>query len=493
MATSQVYIKASDTRLAIRESLARTNEAHKLAGDLREVQQEKACLVEMETQLLLLTQASQKPQASAVNQNMGNLAKETAICQPSKRITSGDGATSMTTAAASTTSYPLPERVDSKSKNRTQVASPAKHYATAPNSLLSPSNSTVKFFEPGEGSDQALAIALSVLARLSVHKSPEEVVDVEDIQEVIDVDNDDDIDGIAGNFLLSNDDGKLELGHEATGSSPLALPGGTNQSLGISNNPHKKTLFATNQPTTGSSCSANQAGTSTPTSPPSKCPSVLRASSFTPVANSGIPTINNAVDDDPDFFEGTDQDINREGPHFILVLFIKDKTKIRDQLLKALADTVFILCDNPPNAMIHCIKKDTKLPPLSSTTGDNFPSSGMQASNYMYIQNNWSLVPGIRNKPKLPAPKVGKDRCQIFDENRGYDGSNQITAIMWISASCNVKDALTCLQIELEGEKVQIRWKQTQKKNTQNQIVIYVLPPGFDTKGIMWELLFGLK
>jgi hypothetical protein len=111
----------------------------------------------------------------------------------------------------------------------------------------------------------------------------------------------------------------------------------------------------------------------------------------------------------------------------------------------------------------------------------------------MFIQNDWSLVPGIKNKPKLPAPKVGKDGCQIFDKNRGYNGPNHITAIMWISWSCNVKDALTCLQIELEGEKLQIRWKPTQKKNTRNQIVIYGLPLGFNTKGIMRELLFGLK
>ncbi len=241
------------------------------------------------------------------------------------------------------------------------------------------------------------------------------------------------------------DGGKPKLGQEVTGSSPLALPGGTNQSLGIRNNPHKKTLFATNQHTTGSPCSANPAGTSTPLSPPSKCLSALRASSFTPVANTGVPTIHNAVDDDPDFFEGTDQDGNGEGPHFILVSFIKDKTKIRDQLLKALADTVYILYDNLSNPMIHCIKKDTKLPPLSSTTGDNFPSSSMQARNYKFIQNTLSLVPGIRNKPKLPAPKVGKDGRQIFDKNRGYNGPNQITAIMWIFVSCNVKDALTCL------------------------------------------------
>jgi hypothetical protein len=168
-ATSQVYIKASDARRAIRKSFARTGKAHKLTANLREVQREKTCLVEMETQLLLLTQASQKPQASAVNQNMGDLAKETVIRQPSKRISSGDCATSMTIAAASTTSYALPARVVSKSKKRAQVASPAKHYATAPDSLLSPSNSMAKFFKPGKGSDQALAVALSLSAHLSVY------------------------------------------------------------------------------------------------------------------------------------------------------------------------------------------------------------------------------------------------------------------------------------------------------------------------------------
>ena len=149
--------------------MAHADEAHKLAANLREVQQEKARLAEIETQLLLLTQASKKPQASAVDQNMGNLAKETAIRQSSKRISSGNGSTSMTTAAASTTSYALPARVNSKSKKCTQVASPAKHYATAPDSLLSPSNSTTKYFEPGKGSDQALAVALSLSAHLSVY------------------------------------------------------------------------------------------------------------------------------------------------------------------------------------------------------------------------------------------------------------------------------------------------------------------------------------
>jgi hypothetical protein len=337
--TPQVYIKVSNARRAVCKSLARTDKAHKLAADLREVQQEKACLAERETQLLLLAQASQKPQASAGDHDMGDLAKDTAVQQPSKRISSGNGATSMTTTAASTTSYALPTRVNSRSMKHTQVASPAKHYTTAPNRPHSPSDSTAKFFKPGEGSDQALADALTLLARLSVHKSLEEVVDDNDAQEVTDINNDEVIDGIAGDFLPGDDDSELELGHEATGSSPLALPGGTSKSIGISKKNHKKTLLASNKPTTGIPCSANPAGTPTPTSPP-KRPSALRASSFTPVANTGVPTINDAVDNNSNFFKGTDQDGNGEGPRFISVLVIKDKTKIRDQLLKALADTV---------------------------------------------------------------------------------------------------------------------------------------------------------
>jgi hypothetical protein len=64
---------------------------------------------------------------------------------------------------------------------------------------------------------------------------------------------------------------------------------------------------------------------------------------------------------------------------------------------------------------------------------------------------------------------------------------------MWISADVNVKDTLLDLQMELEGKHLQIRWKPAQKKNTKNQIVVYGLPPGFDPRGIMRKLMYGLK
>ncbi len=80
----------------------------------------------------------------------------------------------------------------------------------------------------------------------------------------------------------------------------------------------------------------------------------------------------------------------------------------------------------------------------------------------MYIQNTLSLTPGVRNTPKMPAPKVGKDGRPVFYENRGNEGPACITAIMWITADCNIKDALTDLQMELEGEYLQIQWKPAQ-------------------------------
>ncbi len=166
---------------------------------------------------------------------------------------------------------------------------------------------------------------------------------------------------------------------------------------------------------------------------------------------------------------------------------------ICEQLITALTKTVTILTDNLPNALVHCIKKTKKLPPLNSPTCSHFPTTGMQANNYMFIQNFWSLTPGICNKPKLPAPKVGKDGRPIFNKNCGYKGPDRITAILWITADCNMKDALTLLQMELERNHLQLRWKPAQKKNSCNQIVIYGLPPGFDARGVMRKLLFGLK
>jgi hypothetical protein len=115
-----------------------------------------------------------------------------------------------------------------------------------------------------------------------------------------------------------------------------------------------------------------------------------------------------AVNVDPDFFEGTNQDGSGPGPHFITMLVIKDKTKIHKQLISALSKTVTILTENLPNALVHFIKKTSRLLPLASATCSHFPTSGMQANNYMYKNNAWSLTPGIQNKPKMKPLRWGR-------------------------------------------------------------------------------------
>ncbi len=191
-------------------------------------------------------------------------------------------------------------------------------------------------------------------------------------------------------------------------------------------------------------------------SPPKRSPA-LHPSSFSPVLSKPLLNMDGAVNVDPDFFEGTDQDSSGLGPHFITMSVIKDKTKIHKQLISALSKTVTILTENLPNALVHCIKKTSRLPPLASATCSHFPTSGMQANNYMCIQNAWSLIPGIQNKTKMPAPKLGKDGRPIFNENRVYNGPDRITTILWITADCNVKDSLADLQMELEGKHLQLR------------------------------------
>jgi hypothetical protein len=47
--------------------------------------------------------------------------------------------------------------------------------------------------------------------------------------------------------------------------------------------------------------------------------------------------------------------------------------------------------------------------------------------------------------------------------------------------------------MELKGKHLQLRWKPAQKKNSHNQIIIYDLVPGFNPRGVLRELLFGLK
>ena len=398
---------------------------------------------------------------------------------------------------ASVYHYSSPARQNHTSNKRNQVSSPPAHYAPKPTG-----DDLATYLEPGGAAEREVRASVRhaqrVLRSSSRTRVEQEAPHLLGHQER---GNTDEKDGYAisrvdhGHATMTglSDDSSQEsgiggdgdsYGHEAFGTSPLLSEQSPDATSGSSTASQQVKFHSAVTESTDS-----RAGP-----PPRTGRSSLRASSFAPVIVPTTPTHATAVDIDPDFFEGAALPGSGPGPHFITASFIKNgKEKIRDQLLSTLATTLTLLTQNIPGVLLHCITKGTKIAPLDSTSASHFPTTGMGACNYMYVQNKWSLQPGTRNKPKLPAAKVGKDGRPLFDENRGYDGPDRITAVLWITCDGNAKDAIEGLQMELEGEHLQIRWKPAQKKNTKNQIVIYGIPPVFDAEGIMAELLHGLK
>ncbi len=270
-------------------------------------------------------------------------------------------------------------------------------------------------------------------------------------------------------------DDENSFGHEAIGTSPLvsdkSIPDGCGHNSALANVTQESTppqahhVFHS-QPldVDGANVSQtdqvqgrpNKRAVGYAMSPPKTSRSSLRSSSFAPVFVPS-PFHANDVDVDPDFFEGAALPGSGPGPHFITVSFIKNgKDKIKDQFLSALATTLTILSQNVPGVLIHCIVTGLKLAPLASISSSHFPTTGMGAYNYMYIQNKWSLQPGTCNKLKLPAAKVGKDGRPLFDENRGYDGPDRITAVLWLTCKTNAKEAIDELQMKLEEDRRRI-------------------------------------
>jgi hypothetical protein len=218
-------------------------------------------------------------------------------------------------------------------KKRTQISSPSKHYTTSvhPSTPGDNKETLVTYFGPDGGTEMTLAEATNVAACLSSHTSAkeDEVIDVdmeydmENDGEVNKEDKEEDnkednsaIDGNPGNFMPNGASGE-ELGHNVVGTSPMvSLP-----------------------------CLV----------PPPRHVSALRTSSFVPVPSNPVPSTKDAVDMEPNFFEGTNQDGVGPSPHFITISFVKNKDKIRDQLVAALTSTVGLLCKHLPDALIHCI------------------------------------------------------------------------------------------------------------------------------------------
>ncbi len=128
---------------------------------------------------------------------------------------------------------------------------------------------------------------------------------------------------------------------------------------------------------------------------------------------------------------------------------------------------------------------EKKLPILTSASDKNIPTTSTKIWDYFFIQNEFSLIPGTQNKPKVPPQKVDSNGHLQFDETRVYDGPNKITGIMSISALCNVRQAIGNLLIELEGGVHQIRYKPTQHKNSKAEKMFQGDPAGLCPKGIM--------
>ncbi len=91
---------------------------------------------------------------------------------------------------------------------------------------------------------------------------------------------------------------------------------------------------------------------------------------------------------------------------------------------------------------IHPLNTDKSLPILTSPKDKNIPTTSTKIRDYFYIQNNFSLIPGMQNKPKAPPQKIDADGQFQFDENRQYNGLDRITGVMSVSAPGNVKQAM---------------------------------------------------
>jgi hypothetical protein len=140
---------------------------------------------------------------------------------------------------------------------------------------------------------------------------------------------------------------------------------------------------------------------------------------------------------------------------------------------------------NIDGLQIHPLNTDKLLPILTSPKDKNIPTTGTKVRDYFYIQNSFSLIPGMRNKPKAPSQNLGDNGHFQFNENRQYDGPDRITGVMSVSALGNVKQAIGNLLIKLEGDVHQTKYKPTQCKNSKAEKMFPGVPAGLCSECIM--------
>jgi hypothetical protein len=197
-------------------------------------------------------------------------------------------------------------------------------------------------------------------------------------------------------------------------------------------------------------------------------------------------------EDDPGIYSRTIDGV-RDETHLIITSFIKTNDKIQDQLVTNFNYFYELMHANINGLQIHPLKTDKSLPILTSPIDKNIPTTGTKVRDYFYIQNNFSLIPGMQNKPKAPPQKVDADGRFQFNENRQYNGQDRITGVMLVSAPGNVKQAIGDLLIELEGDAHQIKYKPTQRKNSKAEKMFPGVPTGLCSEGIMRSIQHGLK
>ncbi len=162
------YVTAFTAQHATTEANLNANvksaEATHLAADLKEICQQKVKFQDMEACLLVLTQGS-------TNHDMGNQEEETATRRVSKKISVVNGGSAQASSAGS--EYTSSARISESSNKRTQLLSPAAHYATGgcwPPSPDKDLTALMQYFEPGGGSEQTLSKVVSLTKHVSSHK-----------------------------------------------------------------------------------------------------------------------------------------------------------------------------------------------------------------------------------------------------------------------------------------------------------------------------------
>ena len=82
----------------------------------------------------------------------------------------------------------------------------------------------------------------------------------------------------------------------------------------------------------------------------------------------------------------------------------------------------------------------------------------------------------------------------LYDNEAGeYNGPEQVTGVIVVSADGDIKKMVQRMRLDLEGTGIALWWKDVQMKNTVNAIMIPCVINGFCLDGITQSLRWGLK